>query len=303
MSVLLRQPHGFEGFRCLDPSRPTPVGSARGSPLGRESVGQGGTGWFCNGSDSLLLGLGLSVALVLAVALPATASAASTLTGETLSGEGSGDSRLGCRVGEYSVSGTATGPYPGTFEESASWNSFTGVFNATFTITSGTTTITGSKSLVDNLENLILCGAPVATFVLTPSYTATIHTPVGNFHDEGISTVSARFEAPIFPARLTSETFASSLTEPVLIAPTSKDQCKNNGWKAFPQFKNQGQCVSSWTPTPNLIDVNRSALRRQRAPTFSCVARSRCRVALSMRSMRSRRGWTRRSYFRRRVGV
>lgn len=28
--------------------------------------------------------------------------------------------------------------------------------------------------------------------------------------------------------------------------PTSKDQCKNNGWKAFtnPSFKNQGQCVS-----------------------------------------------------------
>ena len=27
-------------------------------------------------------------------------------------------------------------------------------------------------------------------------------------------------------------------------APTSKDQCKKNGWKNFPQFKNQGQCVS-----------------------------------------------------------
>ena len=30
-------------------------------------------------------------------------------------------------------------------------------------------------------------------------------------------------------------------------APTSKDQCKNDGWKTFtnPAFKNQGQCVSS----------------------------------------------------------
>jgi hypothetical protein len=26
--------------------------------------------------------------------------------------------------------------------------------------------------------------------------------------------------------------------------PTSKDQCKNGGWTAFPQFKNQGDCVS-----------------------------------------------------------
>jgi hypothetical protein len=30
----------------------------------------------------------------------------------------------------------------------------------------------------------------------------------------------------------------------VPVAPTSKDQCQNNGWKNFPQFKNQGECVS-----------------------------------------------------------
>jgi hypothetical protein len=36
----------------------------------------------------------------------------------------------------------------------------------------------------------------------------------------------------------------------VLIAPTSKDQCKNGGWKAFPQFKNQGECVSSFQRQP-----------------------------------------------------
>jgi 6-phosphogluconolactonase len=27
-------------------------------------------------------------------------------------------------------------------------------------------------------------------------------------------------------------------------APTSKEQCRHGGWRAFPQFKNQGQCVS-----------------------------------------------------------
>ena len=27
-------------------------------------------------------------------------------------------------------------------------------------------------------------------------------------------------------------------------APTNKDQCKHGGWKNFPQFKNQGDCVS-----------------------------------------------------------
>jgi hypothetical protein len=28
------------------------------------------------------------------------------------------------------------------------------------------------------------------------------------------------------------------------LVPTSKDQCKSNGWRNFPQFKNQGDCVS-----------------------------------------------------------
>jgi hypothetical protein len=26
--------------------------------------------------------------------------------------------------------------------------------------------------------------------------------------------------------------------------PTSKDQCENGGWRNFPVFKNQGDCVS-----------------------------------------------------------
>lgn len=46
-----------------------------------------------------------------------------------------------------------------------------------------------------------------------------------------------------------SGTFAtvSGAAEELDVTPTSKDQCKNNGWKSFtnPSFKNQGQCVSS----------------------------------------------------------
>jgi hypothetical protein len=30
----------------------------------------------------------------------------------------------------------------------------------------------------------------------------------------------------------------------LLNVPTSKEQCKNGGWRNFPQFKNQGDCVS-----------------------------------------------------------
>src|SRR4051794_12896396 len=100
----------------------------------------------------LLLGLGLSMALVLAVALPATASAVSTLTGETLSGSSLSGNTPNCfpAGSHWSVNGTAAGPYPGTFSESGSWNFDSSALDfradATFTITSGTTTITGSKT-------------------------------------------------------------------------------------------------------------------------------------------------------------
>jgi FG-GAP repeat len=32
-------------------------------------------------------------------------------------------------------------------------------------------------------------------------------------------------------------------TTPQLNRPTSKEQCKNSGWRNFPGFKNQGDCV------------------------------------------------------------
>jgi hypothetical protein len=28
------------------------------------------------------------------------------------------------------------------------------------------------------------------------------------------------------------------------VLPTTQAQCKDNGWKNYPQFKNQGDCVS-----------------------------------------------------------
>ena len=37
-----------------------------------------------------------------------------------------------------------------------------------------------------------------------------------------------------------------STDAPVATGPSSKDACKNGGWKTFnnPSFKNQGQCVA-----------------------------------------------------------
>jgi hypothetical protein len=202
---------------------------------------------------TLLVGLGLSLALTLAAASPAAA--VSTLTGESLSGSSSSGNTSWCPTPTFSISGTATGPFPGTFSEAGSWDMRSGPFTATFTITSGTTTVTGSKT-ADTVSpptfGGMSCGVhrgAFANFTYAP-YTATIRTPNGNFHDEGLTNVHviiSAFPAGGMPLNLSAtqtESFTSSLTAPVLIAPTSKDQCKNNGWKAFPQFKNQGQCVS-----------------------------------------------------------
>lgn len=190
----------------------------------------------------LMLSLGLVVALALAVS-PATASAVSTLTGETLSGSSSQGNSPACPTPTFSVSGTATGPYPGMFAESGTW-SLPPTFSATFTITSGTTTITGNKTrgpLFGLVCALGAAGGASASMSQSP-YTATIHTPNGNFHDEGTSAVTVTITES--GAATLTESFTSSLAQPVLIAPTTKDQCKRGGWRDFPHFKSQGDCVS-----------------------------------------------------------
>ena len=196
----------------------------------------------------LLIGFGLTVPLVLALGLSSAAAATvSTLTGETLSGSSSQGNERACLNPTFGVSGTATGPYPGAFTEAGTWAPLSFSFSATFTITSGTTTITGSKAVsrgTPGLSGTFDCGADPSTFDVTGvPYTATIHTPNGSFHDEGVSTVYIAITGS--GAATLTESFASSLAQPVLIAPTSKDQCKKDGWRAFPQFRNQGQCVSS----------------------------------------------------------
>ena len=81
--ALTMQRGGGAASACLDSSSPTPVGSARGSPLGRKASNKEGK-MVSQRKRPLFLGLGLTVALVLAVGLlPAAASAASTLTGRT----------------------------------------------------------------------------------------------------------------------------------------------------------------------------------------------------------------------------
>jgi hypothetical protein len=195
-----------------------------------------------------------------------------TMTTETLAATSSPSDLFDfpCAIGSFTVpfdvSGTATGPYTGTFEETgtlsytinppyATSNSGTvTAFSATFTITSDTGTVTGSKVLDPSATpGTVTCGrhSSTAGFIVSgipTTYTATIGTPNGNYHDEGTSGVDLSWSRGGQYGQITRSTFAesfqSTLAEPILIVPTSVDDCKNGGWQNFPQFTNQGQCVS-----------------------------------------------------------
>lgn len=121
------------------------------------------------------------------------------LTGETVNGSGPTTSGYGygsCTnrllvqggVSFTKVSGTASGPYPGTFSASGSFSVFGHrnppwqvSFHAKFTITSGKTTITGSISheYIGTWSLLIGCtssgGDANYTTILPATYTALIN--------------------------------------------------------------------------------------------------------------------------------
>jgi hypothetical protein len=116
-------------------------------------------------------GLSMIPVLVALSAAP-SASAATPLTGEALAGGGTTSNAGGSCAGVYptgtaafSVSGAATGPYPGSFVESGhvSFGRFViasvrQVYeSATFTITSGRTTITGN--LIQRIARAVVAPA------------------------------------------------------------------------------------------------------------------------------------------------
>lgn len=173
---------------------------------------------------------------VVAFLLAADAAAAqtpATLTGETLQGTSAPTVTVTCNPngtssGTFSVSGTAVGPYPGTFTETGSFSfgplggvnvppqgpAFTQfgevtAFDAHYTINSGTTTITGTKTLGLFVSP---AGAVGLTFTFgscseatTPAgsttvvdvaanttYDATINGPDGQFKDHGGAEVTVQ---------------------------------------------------------------------------------------------------------------
>ena len=140
------------------------------------------------------------VCAALATAPAALGQVALTLTGEQLVGSGPatvdcGATPLDVSTVSYDATGTATGPYPGTFVESGTVT-YDGAevltFHASFTIFSADTTITGTKSLrvvpgsgggtCEPSDAL----AEVANVQVTEFYDAMISSPSGSFRDSGI---------------------------------------------------------------------------------------------------------------------
>jgi hypothetical protein len=201
----------------------------------------------------LILGV-LGLGAVDAHAATPTSLAGETFTSQNVKGSTlTGTCNLEGGSFSFSVSGTAAGPFPGTFTESGTLTALpdgfltnASDFSSTFTITdtSGAVIVTGTKSLdTSSLSSQSIVNCDSADFLRTisgifASYTATIN---GTSHDQGVATVN--ISGLVLPrARPTfSESFGSAGAPP----PVSKAQCKQGGWISFGTlFKNQGDCVS-----------------------------------------------------------
>lgn len=211
--------------------------------------------------SSRLLSIGICVALLgvagsVAPAAAQTIAPVATLTGEVLTAAdrtndatGTFNSQVSCNADgtgsiAFQVAGVAFGPYPGTYTEQgvATFGptlafpmeglSAVTSFTATFKIVSGRTEITGTKQLSPSaVPTLAYGGCGVGRTTDVPqivlqagqaTYSATIVTANGTFHDEGTTSTSV-VDYTVDPnANGTHhETFASTLTEasPIRVAP------------------------------------------------------------------------------------
>ncbi len=112
----------------------------------------------------------------------------------------------------------------------------------------GTIAITwpaGALAFVSNGDTSAIC-TPTTSSV-TCAYTDFAH---GDKSDSFTFTVGPNAPSSTVTAAITATTSdgSDSANATITMAPaplTSKDQCKNGGWKSFGTFKNQGDCVSS----------------------------------------------------------
>ncbi|HEY0169940.1 MAG TPA: post-COAP-1 domain-containing protein [Pyrinomonadaceae bacterium] len=183
-----------------------------------------------------------SLALLLLLSPPTSSRAQTsggTLNGEVLSRTTAGAddaafqiSNLNCTQGgvagfDFTTSGTAAGPYPGTYTESGSvtfQNAPGGVilsFGSQFTITSGANVITGTKQLApaqppQGANNLGVCqvsqnGNLTITninMVVAAQYTANVPTATGSVNETGTSSVVGSWNRAVSPAGIFSGSYS-----------------------------------------------------------------------------------------------
>jgi hypothetical protein len=192
-----------------------------------------------------VLGLGTVEAHAATPSLAGETFTSQRVRGSTLTGDCNGN--FNAASVNFSVGGTAAGPFPGTFTESGSFVTIqSGAlinFSSTFTITSTSGMVTGSKRLAGNIPSTASCmflgnglDVVVSTSGLATTYTATIN---GAQPDTGTATVSLRGLLGTGAPPTFSENFAST----GVVQLTSKEQCKDGGWQSF-GFRNQGDCIS-----------------------------------------------------------
>lgn len=192
-----------------------------------------------------------------------------SLAGEVFTGTQGPEGAVGtCNSGSesgtftYHAEGTATGPYPGTFVEDitvgAAYRSPSlpesaptmSSFYATFTITSGSTIITGTKELPQYAAGFAWCtGTSQPVFygffeTAALNYSATIKSNGTTYVDSGTAKArDAEFDGNRSATHkiFTEEFLTSNGVAPH--EPLTKEECKNGGWKVFPQeFKNEAKC-------------------------------------------------------------
>jgi len=70
---------------------------------------------------------------------------------------------------------------------------------------------------------------------------------VANFFDGSLSQYDVgprRALSPKSPATVVTGGTPQQVAVTPAQVPASKEQCKNGGWRSFPQFKNEGLCIA-----------------------------------------------------------
>jgi hypothetical protein len=194
-------------------------------------------------------GLSFVLAVGVLTALPSVGVAASTLFGESFTATHFTTGATNCftpgtgRV-IYNVDGIAAGPLTGSFVERGDLNMTAGLvtrWDVTFTIfdqlgnqvATGTKALAGAATGTCSNTTVELDGSGTGAL----SYNATF---ADGTTETGPSAATFSF---VNPSDLLTGTFSEDFGPSTPTGPKNKDDCKNAGYRNFPMFRNQGECI------------------------------------------------------------